>query len=229
VPHSPLAADRIAFWTRLHQRLDALSNRIDTVQRGAILAAIHARIPMPTPDDQQAVQLEHAQADAKFWQALAEGQAEDIEAHKGLVATAQRDLGERAAAEIAAKAEAARDRVARTERGEAVAVPPPLTRKDMLRITGMTEAEARHCERVHEIAERGGLQLLLNEEHRRRRQAEKAVVRELHRMLADPLYVLRRLRHADCGGEAASVELHSRVEGGHRRHRLRRIVLRDDR
>jgi hypothetical protein len=43
------------------------------------------------------------------------------------------------------------------------------------------------------------------------------------------VYVLRRLRHADCGGEAASVELHSRVEGGHRRHRLRRIVLRDDR
>jgi len=43
------------------------------------------------------------------------------------------------------------------------------------------------------------------------------------------IYVLRRLRHADCGGEAASVELHSHVEGGHRRHRLRRIVLRDDR
>ena len=39
------------------------------------------------------------------------------------------------------------------------------------------------------------------------------------------VYVLRRLRHADCGGEAASVELHSRVEGGYRRHRVRRIVL----
>jgi hypothetical protein len=188
VPHSPSTADRIAFWTTLHQRLDALSNRVDAVQRGAILAAIHARIPMPTPDNQLAVQLERAQSDAKFWKALVEGQAEDIEAHKGLVATAQRDLGahERAAAEIAGKAGAARDRVMRTERGEAVAT-PPLTRKDMLRITGMTEAEAPHCERVHEIAERGGLQLLLDEQHRRRRQAEKAVVRELHRMLADPL------------------------------------------
>jgi hypothetical protein len=40
------------------------------------------------------------------------------------------------------------------------------------------------------------------------------------------VYVLRRLRHAGCGGEAASVELHSRVEGGHRRLRMRRIVLR---
>jgi hypothetical protein len=189
VPHSASAADRCVFWAKLHQRLDTLGNRINAVQRGAILGAIHARIPMPTPDDQQAVQLEHAQADAKFWQVLAERQAEDIEAHKGLVATAQRDLGarERAAAEIAAKAEAARDRVARTERGEAVAVPPPLTRKDMLRITGMTEAEMQLCVRVHEIAEHGGLELLLDEQHRRRRQAEKAVVRKLHRMLPDPL------------------------------------------
>jgi hypothetical protein len=40
------------------------------------------------------------------------------------------------------------------------------------------------------------------------------------------VYVLRRLRHADCGGEAASVELHNAVEGGQRLRRLRRIVLR---
>jgi hypothetical protein len=43
------------------------------------------------------------------------------------------------------------------------------------------------------------------------------------------VYVLRRLRHADCGGEAASVELHSGVEGGQRLRRLRRIVLREGR
>ena len=185
IPLTMAPADRLAFWTKLHQRLDALSNRVDATQRGVILAAIHARIPMPTSDDQQAVQLELAQADAKFWEVLAEGQADDIEAHKDLVAAAQRDLGarERAAAEIAAKAEAARDRVARTERGEAVAVPPPLTRKDMLRITGMTEAEMRHCVRVYEIDKHGGLQLLLDEQHRRHRQAEKAVVRRLHRLL----------------------------------------------
>ena len=40
------------------------------------------------------------------------------------------------------------------------------------------------------------------------------------------VYVLRRLRHADCGGEAASVELHSAIEGGHRHRRVRRVVLR---
>jgi hypothetical protein len=41
------------------------------------------------------------------------------------------------------------------------------------------------------------------------------------------IYVLRRLRHAGCGGEAASVELLSGIEGGSRRGRVRRIVLRE--
>jgi len=33
----------MAFWTRLQQRLDGLSNRIDTSQRGVILTAVDAR------------------------------------------------------------------------------------------------------------------------------------------------------------------------------------------
>ena len=40
------------------------------------------------------------------------------------------------------------------------------------------------------------------------------------------VYVLRRLRHADCGGEAASVELHSGIESCFRSRPVRRIVLR---
>ncbi len=63
---SPSPADRIAFWTKLHQRLAALANRIDGATHGVILAAVHARIPMPTPDDQRAVQIENARADARF-------------------------------------------------------------------------------------------------------------------------------------------------------------------
>ncbi len=66
VPISPTAANRIAFWTKLHQRLDALSNRLDAAQRAVVLAAIHARIPMPTLDARQTVQLERAKADARF-------------------------------------------------------------------------------------------------------------------------------------------------------------------
>jgi hypothetical protein len=65
-PSSPSVEDRITFWTKLHQRLDMLPNRVDTAQRGAILAAIHARIPMPTLDDQQTVRLAHARADVRL-------------------------------------------------------------------------------------------------------------------------------------------------------------------
>jgi hypothetical protein len=87
VPGAPSPAARIAFWTKLHQRLAGLSNRIDTSQRG--------------------------------------------------------------------KAQAAKDRLVRVEQGEAIAVPAPMTRKDFLRLSGMTEAQTQHCVRVSEIANAG--------------------------------------------------------------------------
>jgi len=40
------------------------------------------------------------------------------------------------------------------------------------------------------------------------------------------VYVLRQLRHAACGGEAASVELQSGIESRFRSRSVRRIVLR---
>jgi hypothetical protein len=188
VPRLPAPADRIAFWTKLHQRLNALSNRVDATQRGAILTAIHARIPMPTLDEHQAMQLGRAQADARFWQTLAEMHADDLEGHKGLLASTQRAIAEREpqATDTAEKAQAAKERLARVEKGESVAgIAPPLTRKDLLKFSGMTEAEARHCERVAEIAGAGSdwLQLMRDEQERRKERAEKAVVRKLHRLL----------------------------------------------
>jgi hypothetical protein len=187
VPLSPSAADRIAFWTKLHQRLEALSNRIDAAQRGAILTAIHERVPMPTLDDHQAVQLERAREDTRFWETLAEGYADQIEGNKELLASAQRAIAEREplAADTAAKAQAAKDRLARVERGEAVAgVPAPMTRADLLRISGMTKAQLQHCERVAGIAAAGEdwWRLMRTEQERRKATVEKAVVRQLHRM-----------------------------------------------
>ena len=185
VPRSPSPADRLAFWTKLHQRLNALSNRVDATQRGTILTAVHARIPMPTLDDQQAVQLERAREDARFWDLLSGSFADDLEGHKGLLATTQRAIGERepVAADAATKAQAAKDRLARVEEGEAVAgIPEPMTRKDLLKISGMTEAQLRHCERVAKIAGRGWFQLLIDEQERRKKKVEKAVVRELYRL-----------------------------------------------
>ena len=179
--------DRLAFWTKLHQRLDALGNRVDAAQRGAILSAIHARIPMPTMDDHQAVQLERAQADARFWETLAEMHTDDIEGHKGLLAMAQRKIAEREplAADTAAKAKAAKDRLARVEQGEDVAGIPaaddPQGHPQDLR---HDEAKLRHCERVAGIAAAGEdwWRLMVDEQQRRKANVEKAVVRQLHRM-----------------------------------------------
>jgi hypothetical protein len=55
------AADRIAFWRRLHDRL-FLSNRI-VDEQSKILDAVDERIPMPTPDELRDVQLENAKVD----------------------------------------------------------------------------------------------------------------------------------------------------------------------
>jgi hypothetical protein len=186
VPIAPSPADRLAFWTKLHQRLDALSNRVDAKERGAILTAIHARIPMPTLADQHAVQLERAQADARFWKTLAEMHADDIEGNKGLLASTQRAIAEREplAADTAAKAQAAKDRLALVEQGEAVAgIPAPMTRADLLTISGMTEAQLQHCQRVAGIAAAGEdwWRLMIDEEQRRKANVERTVVRQLHR------------------------------------------------
>jgi hypothetical protein len=48
-----------------------MANRVDSAAHCAVLAAIHARLPMPTPDDQRAAQLETARADARFWPGFA--------------------------------------------------------------------------------------------------------------------------------------------------------------
>jgi hypothetical protein len=118
---------------------------------------------------------------------LSDMQADDIKAHKQLLATAQRAIADReqAAARTAEEAHAAKDRLARVEQGEAIAgIPAPMTRQDLLRITGMTEAQARRCEQVAEIADAGGFQrLLMDKLVRRDETSEKAVVRKLHGLL----------------------------------------------
>jgi hypothetical protein len=53
----PSVPVRIEFWRGLHERLDQLSNRLDTETRGKVVRAVHARVPMVTPDEQRALQL----------------------------------------------------------------------------------------------------------------------------------------------------------------------------
>src|SRR5262245_21762484 len=61
----PSVTARIEFWRGLHERLDQLSNRLDAETRGKVMGAVHARVPMVTPDEQRALRLENAKGDAE--------------------------------------------------------------------------------------------------------------------------------------------------------------------
>src|SRR5215210_5141444 len=47
----PSIEARLAFWSHLHARLAKLSNRLSAEEQAKILGAIHARVPMVTPDE----------------------------------------------------------------------------------------------------------------------------------------------------------------------------------
>jgi hypothetical protein len=129
---------RLAFWAKLRQRLAALGNRLAADEHPTVYAALHSRIPMVTIEEQQALKLETAEADAQFWtslQSLHEGAEHE---HQGLVATAERAIAaaKTGRTEAAAKAAEAKDRAERLKRGEDTpgGLGKPLTREEAYRI-----------------------------------------------------------------------------------------------
>ena len=191
VPLAMTIADRMAFWAKLHQRLQRLANRLDATQQASVMGAIYARIAMPTPDEQQAELIERARQDAEQWQQIAEMGSEQAEGLKGLAERTQQQAAAvaRQAADSRAHADAAKARLAKVEAGEVVPVPKPLTCAEMLRISGMTEAQARAAMQVHEIAEAGGFEVLLNEVHIRKEKAERSAKRAMHRRLVQTAHL----------------------------------------
>jgi len=177
--------DRLAFWQRLHARLAKLGNRIDAAAQGLLLAAIHARVPMVTPDEQRAVQLANAETDARFWSSLHDMHAGTVEGHKGLIATAERAVTgattEMAKADTNAKA--ARERIARLQRGESVdgGLGKPVDLRKMLLAGGFSERELRRFEQVAELGRIGAFEELLQETHKRIEQSERAALRAVRK------------------------------------------------
>ena len=55
IPVPPSVADRVAFWSQLHERLAKLSNRYGAELHGKVLGEVHAEVPMPTADEQRAL------------------------------------------------------------------------------------------------------------------------------------------------------------------------------
>jgi hypothetical protein len=64
----------------LKERLDRLMNRINVDERRAVVAAIVARIPVPTTGEVAAMQLADAESDAAFWRGCSANFSGDGEA-----------------------------------------------------------------------------------------------------------------------------------------------------
>lgn len=143
-------SDRVEFWTRLHQRLDRLSNRLDSEIQTKIFGTVHARVPMPTVDEIHALQLEEAKQHETVWR-MRHIQTEGIvEANKQLAEHARKMVreGEPLLAAAAEEVEAATARRERIERGENVSLPgkPP-----SLKELGITPAHAEYVIAVSQL------------------------------------------------------------------------------
>jgi hypothetical protein len=142
--------ERLAFWAKLPERLARLGNRVGPDEHAKIYGALHARIPMVTPDDQRAIQAENAADDERFWDAVADLSASNVEGHKALIAKAEATVAEESAraTQAAERVEAARDRLARLKRGEAVAggLGKRMDVEAMFKAAGLTPSDIRRIE-----------------------------------------------------------------------------------
>jgi hypothetical protein len=142
--------ERLAFWAKLPERLARLANRVGGDDLPKIYKALHVRIPMVTPDEQRAIQEENAKDDERFWDALRDLNASDIEGQKQLIARAEAQIAAQKplAAQAAKKAEAAKSRLEKIRRGEAVAggLGKRLDVGAMLKAAGFTTCEMKRMQ-----------------------------------------------------------------------------------
>jgi hypothetical protein len=141
--------ERLAFWAKLPERLARLANRVGPDDQAKVYAALHARIPMVTPDEQRTVQEENAEGDERFWDAMRDMNASLVEGHKGLIATAETKIAETEAeaAKAAASAETAKARLEKIRRGEDVAggLGKPFDVERALKAAGWTPSDFRRA------------------------------------------------------------------------------------
>jgi hypothetical protein len=181
-------AGRIAFWQHLHERMAKLGNRLDAATQARLFGDIHARIPMVTPDEQRALQLDNARVEAGAWDTLARLHAGSAADQAGLITKAEAArvglvAGE---AEAAAEADRAKDRIARIERGENVngGLGKPLTLEDLID-AGFTKAEIEHFRQVNEVSKAFGFDTMVKEILKAKDRAERSTLRAMHRLIPD--------------------------------------------
>ena len=93
--------DRLEFWQRLHERLGRLGNRVDAADLGKVMAAVHERVPIVTPDEQRELRLKTAEEEARRAQSFHDMHAEAVTGQKGLIAHAQVSVSQGEAAMVA--------------------------------------------------------------------------------------------------------------------------------
>jgi hypothetical protein len=184
----PSVAERLVFWRHLHERMAKLGNRIDAATQAKLLGDIHTRVPMVTPDEQRALQLDDAKADAQVWDTLADMNAGIVEGQVGLIARAEAARAGAAAeqAEAAEHAAAARDRISCIERGENVAGglgKPVVLAEQFLLKAGFTKAELEHFRQVSQVSNAFGFDTMMKEIRAAIERAERSTVRELYRLI----------------------------------------------
>jgi hypothetical protein len=60
--------DRVQLWKALHLRIGAL--QLGHEVAGRLMGALHARIPMPTPEETGSVERWHAESDLTWWSGM---------------------------------------------------------------------------------------------------------------------------------------------------------------
>ena len=178
----PLSPEtRLQFWEKLYPRLARLANRLDDVAQAKILGVVHQRIPMVTGDERRGLQLAAARDEAKFWEVMRESNEEMSRGQRALATAADRgSAATKQAAENAAKhVAAAKDRIARLERGEDIGGTTKTDMQQLCRSIGITDSDIRHygvVSRIHELgAEQEYLDAIAPDEQRERRVARKVL------------------------------------------------------
>jgi hypothetical protein len=166
----PLPADRVRFWISMDQRLARLSNRLGDEAREAILAAVHARIPIPTAEDQEAVRAGGREANAPLFGVLRDK-------HRALA-----DVYRREAERQAATAEA----VDGLEAAHASRPMTPADARRFLRQIGWTAAELRRSRDLAALCQRWGedriIEMIAKEGMQAGNRAQSRAVRSLKRI-----------------------------------------------
>jgi hypothetical protein len=149
--------ERLAFWAKLPERLARLGNRVGPEDQAKVYAALHARIPMVTADEQRVVQTENAKDDERFWEVMRDIGASSIEGHKALISSAETKIAKQAPrlAEAGERAEAAKNRLERIARGESVGggLGKPFDVRAALKAEGFTERDLRRMRLLGSLTE----------------------------------------------------------------------------